>query len=91
LIMPELELDWYASSYVPLHERAPLSGTSSAELLRHSRSRSDESGTPAIGSIRSETKVRKRLQKKKSLYHQTESSNESFVCSRAREVENGDS
>lgn len=88
LIMPILELDWYTSTYIMLY--SPSSGTSFAELLNHSRSENDEPRTPSTEIVRPEKKVRKRLQKMKSLYHQLDSSNESFVCSRAREIESSE-
>ncbi|KAL6906812.1 hypothetical protein GGI43DRAFT_431091 [Trichoderma evansii] len=87
LIMPILELDWYTSTYVMLY--SPSSGTSFAELLNHKRRESDKPCSPSTEIVRPEKKVRKRLQKMKRLYHQMDSSNESFVCSRAQEVENG--
>ncbi|KAK1246887.1 hypothetical protein MKX08_000689 [Trichoderma sp. CBMAI-0020] len=89
-IMPILELDWYTSTYVPYMLYSPSSGTSFAELLTHSQSESDEPRTPAPEIVRPEKKARKRLQKMRSLYHHVDSSNESFVCSRAREVESSE-
>lgn len=88
LIMPILELDWYTSTYITCMLYSPSSGSGFAELLNHDRSESDEPRTPAAEVVHPEKKVRRRLQKMKSLYHQIDSSNESFVCSRAREVEN---
>lgn len=90
LIMPILELDWYTSTYVPYMLYSPSSGTSFAELLSHSQSEIDEPHTPTPEIVRPEKKARKRLQKMRSLYHHIDSSNESFVCSRAREVENSE-
>ncbi|KAL9476760.1 hypothetical protein ACSS6W_006601 [Trichoderma asperelloides] len=88
LIMPILELEWYTSTYIMLYSRS--SGASFAELRNHSRSESDEPRAPSTDIVRPEKKVRKRLQKIKSLYRQINSSNESFVCSKAREVENNE-
>lgn len=90
LIMPILELDWYTSMYTTCMLYSPSSGLGFAELLDHSQSESDEAriSTPEI--VLPEKKARKRLQKMRSLYHHLESSNESFVCSRAREVENSE-
>lgn len=85
LIMPILELEWYTSTYIMLC--SPSSGAGFAELRNHSRRESDEL-RPPTEIVRPKKKVRKRLQKMKSLYNQIDSSNESFVCSRAREVEN---
>ncbi|UKZ62262.1 uncharacterized protein TrAtP1_003514 [Trichoderma atroviride] len=94
-IMPILELDWYTSTYVPYMLYSPSSGTSFAELLNYSQSESDEPRIPAPEIVRPEIvrpekKARRRLQKMRSLYHHIDSSNESFVCARAREVENNE-
>jgi hypothetical protein len=90
LIMPILELDWYTSTYIPYILYSPSSGPSFAELLDHSRSENDEPRAPAPETVRPEKKARRRLQKMRSLYHHLDSSNESFVCSRARAVENSE-
>lgn len=87
LIMPILEVDWYTSTYITCMMYSPSSGTNFAELLRHDRSDRDEPRAPAPEIVRTEKKARKRLQKMRSLYHHLGSSDESFVCSRAREVE----
>ncbi|PON26207.1 hypothetical protein TGAM01_v205151 [Trichoderma gamsii] len=90
LIMPILELDWYTSTYIPYMLYSPSSGPSFAELLSHSQSENDEPRALAPETVRPEKKARKRLQKIRSFYHHLDSSNESFVCSRAREVENSE-
>ncbi|KAM0514628.1 hypothetical protein ACHAPE_006624 [Trichoderma viride] len=90
LIMPILELDWYTSTYIPYMLYSPSNGPNFAELLDHSQSENDEPRAPAPETVRPEKKARKRLQKMRSLYHHLDSSNESFVCSRAREVENSE-
>ncbi|KAL7799147.1 hypothetical protein V8C37DRAFT_150171 [Trichoderma ceciliae] len=89
IAMPGSELDWYASGYVPLCERTPLSATSFAGLLDHGQSRRDSPRLPppACGLSRSDSIVR-RLQK--SLHIQKKPSDESFVCSSSREVERGE-
>ncbi|KAL7922660.1 hypothetical protein ACQKWADRAFT_326639 [Trichoderma austrokoningii] len=88
LIMPILEVDWYTSTYITCMMYSPSNGTSFAEVLNHDRSECEEPRTPAPEIARPEKKPRKRLQKMRSLYHHLDSSDESFVCSRAREVEN---
>lgn len=90
LIMPILELDWYTSMYTTCMLYSPSSGISFTELLDHSQSEGEEPriSTPEI--VHPEKKARKRLQKMRSLYHHLDSSNESFVCSRAREIENSE-
>ncbi|KAL7966938.1 hypothetical protein HDV63DRAFT_396601 [Trichoderma sp. SZMC 28014] len=90
LIMPIVELDWYTSVYATCMLYSPSSGISFAELLDHSQSESDEPRTCTPEVVRPEKKARKRLQKMRNLYHHLDSSNESFVCSRAREVENSE-
>lgn len=78
------ELDWFASGYVPLYERTPTSPTSFTGLLDYGQSRQNLSSLSLVGLSRSNS-VLKRLQKGL----QRKSSDESFVCSSAREVERG--
>jgi hypothetical protein len=90
LVMSILELDWYTPTYITCMLFSPSSGINFPELRNHTQSESDEPRTPAARIVHPEKKVRKRLQKMRSLYHHLDSSNESFVCSRAREVENSE-
>ncbi|KAL7914766.1 hypothetical protein GGI35DRAFT_157730 [Trichoderma velutinum] len=85
IITGGLELDSFASAYVPFRERTPTSPDSFTGLLDYAESIHNLSSL-SLGGLRRSTSVLKALQK--GLERKT--SDESFVCASAREVEKGE-
>ncbi|KAJ4864213.1 hypothetical protein T069G_00743 [Trichoderma breve] len=85
IITRGLELDSFASAYVPFRERTPTSPDSFKGLLDYAESTHNVSSL-SLGGLRRSTSVLKMLQK--GLERKT--SDESFVCASAREVEKGE-
>lgn len=85
IITRGLELDSFASAYVPFRERTPTSPDSFTGLLDYAESTYNVSSL-SLGGLRRSTSVLKMLQK--GLERKT--SDESFVCASAREVEKGE-
>lgn len=85
IITRGLELDSFASAYVPFRERTPTSPDSFTGLLDYAESTHNVSSLSLSG-LRRSTSVLKMLQK--GLERKT--SDESFVCASAREVEKGE-
>ncbi|QYS94420.1 hypothetical protein H0G86_001751 [Trichoderma simmonsii] len=85
IITRGLELDSFASAYVPFRERTPTSPDSFTGLLDYAESIHNLSSL-SLGGLRRSTSVLKMLQK--GLERKT--SDESFVCASAREVEKGE-
>ncbi|PNP53180.1 hypothetical protein THARTR1_06390 [Trichoderma harzianum] len=85
IITRGLELDSFASAYVPFRERTPTSPDSFTGLLDYAESTHNLSSL-SLGGLRRSTSVLKALQK--GLERKT--SDESFVCASAREVEKGE-
>ncbi|KAL5088782.1 hypothetical protein Trisim1_006198 [Trichoderma cf. simile WF8] len=85
IITRGLELDSFASAYVPFRERTPTSPDSFTGLLDYAESTHNLSSL-SLGGLRRSTSVLKMLQK--GLERKT--SDESFVCASAREVEKGE-
>ncbi|KKO99107.1 hypothetical protein THAR02_08785 [Trichoderma harzianum] len=85
IITRGLELDSFASAYVPFRERTPTSPNSFTGLLDYAESTHNVSSLSLSG-LRRSTSVLKMLQK--GLERKT--SDESFVCASAREVEKGE-
>ncbi|KAL7824211.1 hypothetical protein V8C26DRAFT_18011 [Trichoderma gracile] len=82
IVTQDLDLDWFASSMVPLCERSPTSPTSVTGLLEYSQGNRNVS-TLSLSRLSRSTSVLKMLQKGL----QRQPSMESFVCASAREVE----
>ncbi|KAL7797837.1 hypothetical protein V8C43DRAFT_254614 [Trichoderma afarasin] len=85
IITRGLELDSFASAYVPFRERTPTSPDSFTGLLDYAESTHNLSSL-SLGGLRRSASVLKMLQK--GLERKT--SDESFVCASAREVEKGE-
>lgn len=85
IVTQNLDLDWFASSLVPLCERSPTSPTSVTGLLEYSQGNRNVS-TLSLGRLSRSTSVLKMLQRGL----QRQPSMESFVCASAREVERGE-
>ncbi|KAL7952762.1 hypothetical protein V8C34DRAFT_309778 [Trichoderma compactum] len=85
IITRGLELDSFASAYVPFRERTPTSPDSFTDLLDYTESTHNLSSL-SLGGLRRSTSVLKALQK--GLERKT--SDESFVCASARELEKGE-
>ncbi|TFB03874.1 hypothetical protein CCMA1212_003628 [Trichoderma ghanense] len=85
IVTQSLDLDWFASSMVPLCDRSPGSPTSVTGLLEYSQGNQNAS-TLSLGRLSRSTSVLKMLQKGL----QRQPSMESFVCASAREVERGE-
>ncbi|KAL7944830.1 hypothetical protein V8C42DRAFT_82463 [Trichoderma barbatum] len=79
------ELDSSASAHVPLHERTPTSPTGFTGLMNYAESIHSRSSLSLSG-LRHSSSVLKMLQKGL----EGKSSDESFVCASAREVERGE-
>lgn len=85
IMTQDLDLDWFASSMVPLSERSPTSPTSVTGLLDYGQGNRNVSAM-SLGRLSRSTSVFKMLQKGL----QRQPSMESFVCASAREVERGE-
>lgn len=85
IITRGLELDSFASAYVPFRERTPTSPDSFTGLLDYAESTHNLSSL-SLGGLRRSTSVLKALQKGL----ERKASDESFVCASARELEKGE-
>lgn len=90
IVTQDAELDSLIYEYAPSScgGRPPSSATSFSALLERGRSEQDSPSRSATFRLSRSDSILKKVQK--GLYLQRESSDESFVCSSAREVERGE-